>query len=74
MPSTASAGVSPVPTLIRTTVYTAAITLTLCWSQFGWGASLPADLKWESNNADPVYADPAAKRAAPFADLSPAFR
>lgn len=66
MPSTASAGVSPVPTLIRTTVYTAAITLTLCWSQFGWGASLPADLKWESNNADPVYADPAAKRGGTF--------
>lgn len=66
MPSTASAGVSPVPTLIRTTVYTATITLTLCWSQFGWGASLPADLKWESNNADPVYADPAAKRGGTF--------
>ncbi|MDM5135589.1 extracellular solute-binding protein [Aeromonas salmonicida] len=66
MPSTASAGVSPVPTLIRTTVYTAAITLTLCWSQFGWGAGLPADLKWESNNADPVYADPAAKRGGTF--------
>ena len=62
MPSTASAGVSPVPSLIRT----AAITLILCWSPLGWSASLPADLKWESNNADPVYADPAAKRGGTF--------
>lgn len=62
MPSTASAGVSPVPPLIRT----AAITLILCWSPLGWSASLPADLKWESSNADPVYADPAAKRGGTF--------
>lgn len=31
-----------------------------------WLGSLPADLKWESNNADPVYADPAAKRGGTF--------
>ncbi|MGY3895400.1 extracellular solute-binding protein [Aeromonas enterica] len=62
MPSTASAGVNPVPPLIRT----AAITLTLCWCQLGWSATLPADLKWESNNTDPVYADPAARRGGTF--------
>ena len=73
MPSTASAGVSPVPTLIRTTAYTAAITLTLCWSPFGWSATLPADLKWESNNQDPLYADPAAKRGGTFRTFMTSF-
>ena len=69
MPSTASAGVSPVPPLIRT----AAITLILCWSPFGWSATLPADLKWESNNTDPVYADPAAKRGGTFRTFMTSF-
>jgi microcin C transport system substrate-binding protein len=31
--------------------------LPFCWSPFGWSATLPADLKWESNDTDPVYAD-----------------
>ncbi len=60
-----------VPTLpiIRAT----AITLTLCWSTFGWSATLPADLKWESNNQDPLYADPAAKRGGTFRTFMTSF-
>ncbi|MGY3877763.1 extracellular solute-binding protein [Aeromonas enteropelogenes] len=62
MPSTIAAGGRAFPYLIRAT----AITLTLCWSQIGWSAALPADLTWESNNTDPVYGDPAAKRGGTF--------
>lgn len=62
MPSTIAAGGRALPYLIRTT----AITITLCWSQVGWSAALPADLTWESNNTDPVYGDPAAKRGGTF--------
>ncbi|WP_421200986.1 extracellular solute-binding protein [Aeromonas enteropelogenes] len=62
MPSTIAAGGRAFPYLIRAT----AITLTLCWSQVGWSAALPADLTWESNNTDPVYGDPAAKRGGTF--------
>ncbi|MBL0456061.1 ABC transporter substrate-binding protein [Aeromonas enteropelogenes] len=62
MPSTIAAGGRALPHLIRAT----AITLTLCWSQVGWSAALPADLTWESNNTDPVYGDPAAKRGGTF--------
>lgn len=62
MPSTIAAGGRAFPYLIRAT----AITLTLCWSQVGWNAALPADLTWESNNTDPVYGDPAAKRGGTF--------
>ncbi|MGQ4655678.1 ABC transporter substrate-binding protein [Aeromonas enteropelogenes] len=62
MPSTIAAGGRTLPYLIRAT----AITLTLCWSQVGWSAALPADLTWESNNTDPVYGDPAAKRGGTF--------
>ncbi|MFM4938837.1 extracellular solute-binding protein [Aeromonas enteropelogenes] len=62
MPSTIAAGGRAFPHLIRAT----AITLTLCWSQIGWSAALPADLTWESNNTDPVYGDPAAKRGGTF--------
>lgn len=50
-----------------------AITLTLCWSPFGWSATLPADLKWESNNQDPLYADPAAKRGGTFRTFMTSF-
>ena len=42
MPSTITAGGRCLPHFIRAT----AITLTLCWSPFGWSATLPADLKW----------------------------
>ena len=59
MPSTITAGERRLSPIIRAT----AITLALCWSPFGWSATLPADLKWESNNQDPLYA------AAPFAPL-----
>ncbi|MCZ0750836.1 extracellular solute-binding protein [Aeromonas enteropelogenes] len=62
MPSTIAAGGRAFPYLIRAT----AITLTLFWSQVGWSAALPADLTWESNNTDPVYGDPAAKRGGTF--------
>lgn len=62
MPSTIAAGGRAFPYLIRAT----AITLTLCWSQFSWSAALPTDLTWESNNTDPVYGDPAAKRGGTF--------
>lgn len=62
MPSTIAAGGRAFPYLIRAT----AITLTLCWSLVGWSAALPADLTWESNNTDPVYGDPAAKRGGTF--------
>ncbi|WP_421227938.1 extracellular solute-binding protein [Aeromonas enteropelogenes] len=62
MPSTIAAGGRTLPHLIRAT----AITLTLCWSQVGWSGALPADLTWESNNTDPVYGDPAAKRGGTF--------
>ncbi|UCA10387.1 extracellular solute-binding protein [Aeromonas enteropelogenes] len=62
MPSTIAAGGRALPYLIRATT----ITLTLCWSQVGWSAALPADLTWESNNTDPVYGDPAAKRGGTF--------
>ncbi|MEL3922874.1 extracellular solute-binding protein [Aeromonas enteropelogenes] len=62
MPSTIAAGGRAFPHLIRAT----AITLTLCWSQFGWSGTLPTDLTWESNNTDPVYGDPAAKRGGTF--------
>ncbi|WP_439827309.1 extracellular solute-binding protein [Aeromonas enteropelogenes] len=62
MPSTIAAGGRALPYLIRAT----AITLTLFWSQVGWSAALPADITWESNNTDPVYGDPAAKRGGTF--------
>ncbi|MGE6107325.1 extracellular solute-binding protein [Aeromonas sobria] len=44
----------------------AAMVLPLCWSAFGWSATLPPDLAWESNDTDPVYADPAARRGGTF--------
>ncbi|MGY3870040.1 extracellular solute-binding protein [Aeromonas crassostreae] len=44
----------------------AAMVIPLCWSAFGWSATLPPDLAWESNDTDPVYADPAAKRGGTF--------
>lgn len=62
MPSTIAAGGRAFPYLIRATT----ITLTLCWSQVGWSAALPTDLTWESNNTDPVYGDPVAKRGGTF--------
>ncbi|MBL0598313.1 ABC transporter substrate-binding protein [Aeromonas jandaei] len=69
MPSTFTAGSRIIPRLLRTS----AITLTLCLSHYGWSATLPADLKWESNNTDPVYADPAAKRGGTFRDFVTSF-
>ncbi|MFM5798103.1 extracellular solute-binding protein [Aeromonas caviae] len=44
-----------------------------CWSPFGWSATLPADLKWENNDTDPVYADPEAKRGGTFRDFMSSF-
>ncbi|MFM4964022.1 extracellular solute-binding protein [Aeromonas bivalvium] len=44
----------------------AVMVLPLCWSAAGWSATLPADLAWESNDTDPVYADPAARRGGTF--------
>ncbi len=69
MPSTITAGGRSLPPIIRAT----AITLTLCWSPFGWSATLPAGLKWESNNTDPLYADPAAKRGGTFRTFMTSF-
>lgn len=69
MPSTFTAGSRIIPRLLRTS----AITLTLCLSHYSWSAVLPADLKWESNNTDPVYADPAAKRGGTFRDFVTSF-
>ncbi|MGL6625310.1 extracellular solute-binding protein [Aeromonas jandaei] len=69
MPSTFTAGSRIIPRLLRTS----AITLTLCLSHYGWSAALPADLKWENNNTDPVYADPAAKRGGTFRDFVTSF-
>ena len=50
-----------------------AIVLPLCWEPFGWSATLPADLKWESNDTDPVYADPEARRGGTFRDFMSSF-
>ncbi|MGU5592833.1 extracellular solute-binding protein [Aeromonas sanarellii] len=50
-----------------------AIVLPLCWSTFGWSATLPADLKWESNDTDPVYADPDARRGGTFHEFMSSF-
>lgn len=48
MPSTFTANPRIIiPRLLRTS----AIALTLCLSHYGWSATLPADLTWESNNA-----------------------
>lgn len=57
------------PGIMRVT----AMLLTFCWSPFGWSATLPADLKWESNDTDPVYADPEAKRGGTFRDFMSSF-
>ncbi|MBV7438459.1 extracellular solute-binding protein [Aeromonas sp. sif2416] len=59
----------PLPRVLRTT----AMALTLCWSATGWSASLPTDLAWESNDTDPVYADPAARRGGTFHDFMISF-
>ncbi|USP64458.1 ABC transporter substrate-binding protein [Aeromonas caviae] len=50
-----------------------AMLLPFCWSPFGWSATLPANLKWESNDTDPVYADPEAKRGGTFRDFMSSF-
>ncbi|MFQ2551316.1 extracellular solute-binding protein [Aeromonas caviae] len=50
-----------------------AMLLPFCWSPFGWSATLPADLKWENNDTDPVYADPEAKRGGTFRDFMSSF-
>ncbi|WP_424924281.1 extracellular solute-binding protein [Aeromonas caviae] len=50
-----------------------AMLLPFCWSPFGWSATLPADLKWESNDTDPIYADPEAKRGGTFRDFMSSF-
>ncbi|WP_406569165.1 extracellular solute-binding protein [Aeromonas caviae] len=50
-----------------------AMLLPFCWSPFGWSATLPADLKWESNDTDPVYADPEAKQGGTFRDFMSSF-
>lgn len=63
---------SVIPTLPRV-MRVAAVMLPLCWSAFGWSATLPADLKWESNDTDPVYADPQAKRGGTFRDFMSSF-
>lgn len=52
---------------------TTALNLTLCWGSLGWSATLPADLVWESNDTDPVYADPAAQRGGTFHDFMSSF-
>lgn len=57
------------PGIMRVT----AMLLPLCWSPFGWSATLPADLKWENNDTDPVYADPEAKRGGTFRDFMSSF-
>lgn len=56
---------SVIPSLARATRVVAMV-LPLCWSAFGWSATLPPDLAWESNDTDPVYADPAAMRGGTF--------
>ncbi|MFQ2658276.1 extracellular solute-binding protein [Aeromonas caviae] len=50
-----------------------AMLLPFCWGPFGWSATLPADLKWENNDTDPVYADPEAKRGGTFRDFMSSF-
>ncbi len=67
MPSTFTTNPRIIPRLLRTS----AIALTLCLSHYGWSATLPAGLTWESNNADPAFADPAAKRGGTFAASRP---
>ena len=69
MPSTFTANPRLIPRLLRTS----AIALTLCLSHYGWSATLPADLTWESNNADPAFADPAAKRGGTFRGFMTSF-
>ncbi|WP_429080428.1 extracellular solute-binding protein [Aeromonas bivalvium] len=56
---------SVIPALPRA-MRIAVMVLPLCWSAVGWSATLPADLAWESNDTDPVYADPAARRGGTF--------
>ena len=56
---------SVIPSLPRA-MRIAVMVLPLCWSAVGWSATLPADLAWESNDTDPVYADPAARRGGTF--------
>ena len=69
MPSTFTTSPRIIPRLLRTS----AIALTLCLSHYGWSATLPTDLTWESNNADPVFADPAAKRGGSFRGFMTSF-
>ena len=69
MPSTFTASPRIIPRLLRTS----AIALTLCLSHYGWSATLPAGLTWESNNADPAFADPAAKRGGTFRGFMTSF-
>ncbi len=69
MPSTFTTSPRIIPRLLRTS----AIALTLCLSHYGWSATLPADLTWESNNADPAFADPAAKRGGTFRGFMTSF-
>ncbi|MBL1379009.1 extracellular solute-binding protein [Zobellella iuensis] len=41
--------------------------LTLCWLAFGLSAAeLPADLEWETNDTDPIFASPEARRGGEF--------
>lgn len=47
--------------------------LFLCWSTLAWSATLPPDLEWESNNDDPVFADPAAQPGGIFTTFMTSF-
>nr|WP_232306935.1 extracellular solute-binding protein [Aeromonas tecta] len=50
-----------------------ALVVPLFFSTLSWCAALPADLVWESNDTDPVYADPAAQRGGTFHDFMASF-
>ncbi|MEG0007258.1 MAG: extracellular solute-binding protein [Aeromonas sp.] len=60
---------SLLPRILRFTT----IAIALIFSTLSWCAALPADLVWESNDTDPVYADPAAQRGGTFHDFMTSF-
>ncbi|MGY3944214.1 extracellular solute-binding protein [Aeromonas tecta] len=64
---------SPTMSLFPRAIPFTALVVPLFFSTLSWCAALPADLVWESNDTDPVYADPAAQRGGTFHDFMASF-
>jgi microcin C transport system substrate-binding protein len=64
---------SPTMSLFPRVIPFTALVVPLFFSTLSWCAALPADLVWESNDTDPVYADPAAQRGGTFHDFMASF-